>query len=69
MVADTECSFLSFAYMEMSTILAKMHFTYELELVDKRLDWEEQSHMHIMWWKPELKVQITSRVVAEIENM
>lgn len=33
--ADMECSF---AYMEMSLILAKLHFRYDLQLRDRDLD-------------------------------
>ena len=51
----------SFAYMEMSLILAKLFFTFEPNLLDKNLDWEGQSRMHVQWWKPELKVRFTER--------
>ncbi|KAK3684172.1 cytochrome P450 [Podospora appendiculata] len=35
----------------MSLVLAKILYTYELELVDKDLDWEAESRHWIMWWK------------------
>ena len=47
--------------MEMSLILAKIFYTYDPELVDKTLDWEGQSHTHILWWKPALNVRFRSR--------
>ncbi len=47
--------------MEMSTILAKMLLRYDLELVNKGLDWEGQSHLHVMWWKPALMVRFSER--------
>jgi hypothetical protein len=47
--------------MEMNLILAKLFWRYDLELMDKDLDWEGQSQMHIMWWKPELKVRFHER--------
>jgi cytochrome P450 len=47
--------------MEMNLILAKLFWRYDLELVNKDLDWEGQSHMHVMWWKPELKVRFHER--------
>lgn len=47
--------------MEMSLILAKLLFTYDLELLDKNLDWEGQSYMHVQWWKPELWVRFKER--------
>lgn len=49
----------SFAYMEISSILAKLHFRYDMDLVDEGLDWEGESHMHVMWWKPELRVRMS----------
>lgn len=51
----------SFAFVEMNLILAKLHYRYELELVDPRLDWEGQSTLHVMWSKPELLVKIKHR--------
>ena len=51
----------SFAYMEMNLILAKMLWMYDLELVDDRLDWLGQSMVHVMWWKPDLKVRFLKR--------
>ncbi len=51
-------SIYSFALVEISLILAKLHWTYDLELLDKDLDWEGQSHMHVMWWKPALNVRL-----------
>lgn len=51
----------SFAMMEMNLILAKIFWRYDLELMDKDLDWEGESQMHIMWWKPELKVRFHER--------
>ena len=48
----------SFAYVEMSLLLAKIFFRYELELVNKNFDLERESHMHVMWWKPSLKVRV-----------
>ncbi|KAK4693411.1 hypothetical protein P7C71_g3982, partial [Lecanoromycetidae sp. Uapishka_2] len=47
-----------FAYVEINLILAKMHYKYDLELVDPELDWEGQSTVHVMWSKPELLVRI-----------
>ena len=51
----------SFAFVEMNLILAKLHYRYDLELVDPRLDWEGQSTLHVMWSKPELLVKIKPR--------
>ncbi|KAI9794982.1 MAG: Cytochrome P450 monooxygenase orf9 [Peltula sp. TS41687] len=56
------CLGRNFAMLEISLILAKLHWTYDLKLLDKELDWEGKSHMHVMWWKPKLPVQLTPRV-------
>ena len=48
----------SFAQIEISLILAKIFHKYSLELVDDGLDWEQRSHLYVMWWKPELRVRI-----------
>lgn len=44
--------------------MAKMFWKYELELVDKELDWDKQSQLHVMWWKPELRVRFKERKTA-----
>ena len=52
----------SFAIMEINLILAHMLWKFDLELEDKDLDWEGSSHLHVMWWKPELRVRFRERV-------
>lgn len=47
--------------MEMRTMLAKIHFKYDLELIDKSLDWHAQSEMHTLWQKPAMKVIVRPR--------
>lgn len=47
--------------MEMSLILAKMLWRYDLELVNEELDWLGESKVHVMWWKPELMVRFMVR--------
>lgn len=47
--------------MELNLILAKMIWKYNLELVNSDLDWEGQSHLHVMWWKPKLMVRFQER--------
>lgn len=39
--------------------MAKLHYTYDMELMEKTLDWLQQSHMHVMWWKPALYVRFS----------
>lgn len=48
----------SLGWLEMRTILAKMYFKYDLELVDHSLDWHVQSQMHTLWQKPVMKVVV-----------
>ncbi|KAI1380472.1 cytochrome P450 [Hypoxylon crocopeplum] len=50
------CIGKNFAHLELNLILSKLLWTYDLELVNKDLDWEENSHEHVMWTKPELMV-------------
>ena len=45
----------------MSLQLAKIVYAYDMELVDKGLDWIETCQMHFLWWKPELNVRFTPR--------
>lgn len=45
--------------MEMSMLLAKIHMKYDLELIDRDLDWEGKSHVHVQWWKPKLMVRLS----------
>lgn len=53
----------------MSSLLTKLHFKYNLELVDKNMDWEGESHMHIQWSKPKLRVRILPRSESEVETI
>ncbi|RYP61516.1 hypothetical protein DL770_009770 [Monosporascus sp. CRB-9-2] len=45
-----------FAYAQMSLELAKLIYAYDMELVDKGLDYEAGCRMHFMWWKPEMRL-------------
>lgn len=51
----------SFAYMQLSLVLTKMLWKFDLELLDKDLDWEGRSKMHLMWWKPSAYVRFIER--------
>ncbi|KAK7707747.1 orf9b protein [Botryosphaeria dothidea] len=55
------CLGRNFAYVEMSLTLATLHYKYDLELVDNNLDWLGSSKLHVMWWKPELRVRFKER--------
>ena len=49
----------------MSLILAKMVFALDMALIDENLDWEKESHVHVQWWKPDLRMRFTPRQHAE----
>jgi hypothetical protein len=41
----------------MRLILARMIFDFDMELVDKNINWFDQ-HVFILWEKPDLMVQL-----------
>lgn len=45
----------------MRTTLAKLHFKYDLELLDTHVDWLNDSKMHTLWQKPGLNVKVIPR--------
>lgn len=51
----------SLAWMELRTILAKMHFKYDIKLLNGDLDWNRDSEMHTLWKKPKLMVHVLPR--------
>jgi hypothetical protein len=52
----------SLAWAEMSTILSKLYFMYDLELISKDVDWHRDSLMATLWVKPELRVRVKPAV-------
>ncbi|KAI1206783.1 putative cytochrome P450 [Annulohypoxylon truncatum] len=51
------CIGRSFAFVEMSLVLAKLFYSYDMELVDRDLDWETQSRHWVMWWKAPVRIR------------
>lgn len=47
--------------MEINLLLAKLLWKYEMELVNKDLDWLGKGKVFVMWWKPELWVRFHER--------
>ncbi len=45
----------------MRTTLAKLHFKYDLELLETEVDWLKDSGMHTLWKKPSLNVKVIAR--------
>ncbi|KAL8708610.1 MAG: hypothetical protein Q9220_006546 [cf. Caloplaca sp. 1 TL-2023] len=55
------CLGRNLAWMELRTILAKMHFKYDVKLLNEELDWNRDSEMHTLWNKPNLMVHMIPR--------
>ena len=53
--------FLSLAWIELSMVLCKLLWTYDLQLVSKDVDWLRDSRMAMLWQKPELRVRVKRR--------
>jgi len=51
----------SLAWMELATIMAKIIFMYDLELVSKEVDWLRDSKMMTIWVRPDLMVRVKPR--------
>ncbi|KAI0883025.1 putative cytochrome P450 [Annulohypoxylon maeteangense] len=50
------CIGRSFAFVEMSLVLAKLFYSYDMNLVDQDLDWENGSRHWVMWWKAPVRI-------------
>lgn len=44
--------------MELRTALAKLHYSYDMELLDETVDWQRDLKMHTLWQKPELIIRV-----------
>lgn len=49
----------SLAYAEMRLVLTKVLFNFDLELVDKDVDWMAGQKVFTLWEKPSLMVKLT----------
>lgn len=47
--------------MEMNLLLAKMLWQYDLELMNKDIDFIGEGQVFVMWWKPKLMVRFHRR--------
>lgn len=45
----------------MNLILSKMLWRYDIELVNKEVDFPGQGRMHVMWWKPPMYIRFLPR--------
>ncbi|CAJ2506368.1 Uu.00g004980.m01.CDS01 [Anthostomella pinea] len=56
------CIGRSFAYMQMSLALSKILYTYDMELLDRDIDWATESKHFIMWLKAPYHVRAHNRL-------
>ncbi|KAJ2893597.1 hypothetical protein MKZ38_008420 [Zalerion maritima] len=56
-VGPRSCIGINLAYLEIRIILAKMVWAYDWELVDKELEFFEQTEMYLLWKKPSMFVR------------
>lgn len=61
----TCCDTASLAWMEIRTILAKMHFRYDFKLLNREVDFHRDSEMHTLWDKPRILVHVVAREEEE----
>jgi len=47
--------------------MCKMILAFNMELVNPGQEWESRCHMHVNWWKPEMRVRF-SKPTADIAN-
>ncbi|KAI9878962.1 MAG: hypothetical protein M1830_010016 [Pleopsidium flavum] len=60
-VGTRACLGRSLGWMELHTSLAKLHFMYDLELLDQDVDWQRDCKMYLLWKKPSLIVRVKPR--------
>ncbi|KAI0146314.1 putative cytochrome P450 [Xylariaceae sp. FL1272] len=58
------CIGRSFAYLQMSLVLSKIIYKYDIKLLNEDLDWEAQSKHYVMWWKAPIRVRASNRLAA-----
>ncbi|RHZ44868.1 uncharacterized protein CDV56_103910 [Aspergillus thermomutatus] len=49
------------AWLELRLTLAKLHYQYDMELVDEDVDWHHDVAMHLLWDKPKLMMRVVLR--------
>lgn len=49
------------AWLELHVTVAKILYTYDVELVDASLDWNQEARMSLLWKKPKLLVRLKKR--------
>jgi len=51
------------AWMELRILLAKLFFSFDFELVDEEIDWNDLTTL-VLWKKPPLMTIVTPRRVS-----
>lgn len=62
--ANTSLLAHSLAFIELRLVLAKMHWSFDLGLVNEDVDLERDSRMYILWNKPPVRVRFSERRVG-----
>lgn len=60
-VGPRNCIGQSLAWAEMRTILARLVWNFEFEMLDTSRDWEKQQRVFVLWSKPSLMVRLRAR--------
>ncbi|KAI5921541.1 cytochrome P450 [Camillea tinctor] len=60
-IGPRACIGVNLAYMEIRVTLAKMVYAFDMELVNKDLDWWRDVRFYILWTKPKMMVRFHPR--------
>ncbi|KAI8623342.1 benzoate 4-monooxygenase cytochrome P450 [Xylariaceae sp. FL1651] len=60
-LGSRSCMGRSLGLLELRLTLTKIIWKYDLELLDKSVDWHRDSRMQTLWQKPELRVRVRAR--------
>lgn len=52
--------------MELNLVLAKIIWLYDLELVNKEINFLEETRLHVLWWKPKVFVRFHARKMGAV---
>ncbi|KAI1498688.1 cytochrome P450 [Biscogniauxia marginata] len=60
-IGPRACIGINLAYLEARITLAKMIYTFDMELVNKDLDWWKELRSYLLWQKPQMFVRFYPR--------
>ncbi|GME30024.1 hypothetical protein LQ345_000377 [Neofusicoccum parvum] len=58
MIGSRACLGRGLGWLEMRTTLAKLHFLYDVEVLETGVDWQRDAEMHLLWKKPTVRVRM-----------